>query len=486
MNTITSTYIQHRKNHPERIAIQTINHKITYNQLFTSVFQLSNWFLSKKESSNKIIAILLPNGIPFLQIFAGAVSAGWIVCPLDLKWSAEDLKSRIDLCSPSMIITIEKFSHRLSICHRKEVLIEQLLAEVESMPFPPPVLLEDVPFYMGFTSGSTGKPKAFVRSHSSWVESFKCNVIDLHLKGSEDVLIPGGLIHSHFLYGAISTLYFGGTIYLLEKYSVSQLKKMLQIYPIKAAFMVPTMIESLLKTNETIEKPLTIVSSGAKWEHHSKLRIKKAFPLLRFYEYYGASELSFVTVLSHEDNQHYPNSVGKPCHNVELQIRKKNGELALIGEAGKIFVRSKMSFLGYKYTGETSITPIIDKEGWMTVHDIGYLDSNGYLYINGRENNMILYGGINIFPEEIEAVLSLHPNVKQVAVIGLKDRYWGEIVTAVVKGNVKVQELKDLCKTKLSSYKVPRKWMIVDKFPLTSSGKIARDLVKKMIIGGNY
>ena len=77
-------------------------------------------------------------------------------------------------------------------------------------------------------------------------------------------------------------------------------------------------------------------------------------------------------------------------------------------------------------------------------------------------------------------------NVKQVAVIGLKDRYWGEIVTAVVKGNVKVQELKDLCKTKLSSYKVPRKWIIVDKLPLTSSGKIARDLVKKMIIGGNY
>jgi long-chain acyl-CoA synthetase len=105
---------------------------------------------------------------------------------------------------------------------------------------------------------------------------------------------------------------------------------------------------------------------------------------------------------------------------------------------------------------------------------MGYFDEDGFLYIVGREQNMILYGGINIFPEEIENVLSLHPDVEEVAVIGLFDSYWGQIVTAAVKGKASQLELKRYCKMHLSSYKIPRKWFFLNEMPYTTSGKIAR------------
>jgi long-chain acyl-CoA synthetase len=112
---------------------------------------------------------------------------------------------------------------------------------------------------------------------------------------------------------------------------------------------------------------------------------------------------------------------------------------------------------------------------------MGYLDEDGYLYISGRENHMILYGGINIFPEEIETILSSHKNVDMVAVVGIVDSYWGQMITAVVKGSASKKELRGLCREKLSSYKVPRKWCFVEEMPLMSSGKIDRVQIKDMI-----
>jgi long-chain acyl-CoA synthetase len=199
------------------------------------------------------------------------------------------------------------------------------------------------------------------------------------------------------------------------------------------------------------------------------------------YEYYGASELSFVTVLSDRENKQRPGSVGKPCYNVEIKIRKSNHELAKVNEIGKIFVRSKMIFMGYVSNDTQVIRSTRDKEGWITVDDMGYVDDGGFLYIVGREKNMILYGGINIYAEEVEAVLTSHPDVHAAAVIGIYDKYWGQIVTAVIQGNASKMELRKLCKMILASYKIPRKWHFMKEIPLTTSGKIARPKIQEMV-----
>ncbi len=149
------------------------------------------------------------------------------------------------------------------------------------------------------------------------------------------------------------------------------------------------------------------------------------------YEFYGASELSFVTALVDEESNRKPNSVGKPCHNVQVRICNGAGEEVTKGEIGTVYVNSDQFFMGYIL--DKVLVPELTADGWMTVRDVGYKDEEGFIYIVGREKNMILFGGINIFPEEIESVLHEHPAVDEIVVIGVEDSYWGEKPVAIVK-----------------------------------------------------
>ncbi|OIK16272.1 acyl-CoA synthetase [Bacillus sp. MUM 116] len=480
MGLITDQYAIHAMKFPMKSAIQTVDERIDYQEWYERVSQTANWFGSF-HSANKTVAILLPNGVPFLQLFTGAAAAGWTAVPFDVKWTESEMEKRLELSKASIVISTKNRSEsiRNTPVSTKVLIWEECLEEIQQQPTKKTIEPDgELPFYMGFTSGTTGNPKAFIRSHNSWVESFACNHIDFQMDEKDHVLIPGALIHSHFLYGAISTLYLGGTVYLLEKYIPSQALAWIDVKPITVIYLVPTMISSLFKTGQSIERPIKILSSGAKWEEHSKQQVRSLLPNLTLYEFYGASELSFVTVLTDQEMERKPGSVGRPCHNVKVEIRLQDSKLAKPKETGKIYVKSKMIFSGYLEPDQNTVQT--EKE-WMTVHDMGYLDEEGYLYIAGREKNMILYGGINIFPEEIEKVLSLHHEVEEVVVVGVNDPYWGQIVTAAVKGSATKLELQRLCKEKLASFKIPRKWVFIDEMPYTSGGKIARKQVIDLI-----
>ncbi|USK60077.1 AMP-binding protein [Peribacillus asahii] len=483
MDRITATYRTHAENFPNKVAIQTMDESLCYRDWYERVEKTASWF-NGFNTSNQIVGVLMPNGIPFLQLFAGAAAAGWIAVPFDIKWREEEIQKRLALSSPFVLLTTKELYERVKHLHPNiQVWEPSCLEKVSEIDRVGQADSGDIPFYLGFTSGSTGEPKAFIRSHQSWIASFECNLYDFHIDANDHVLIPGALIHSHFLYGAISTLYLGGTVYVLEKFSVPQTLSILEAEPISVVYFVPTMIEALLREEEVIERPVKIISSGAKWEVDSKRRIPEVFRDVSMYEFYGASELSFVTFLSHTENQLKPNSVGKPFHNVEIQIRTSNGDVAETNEIGKIHIRSEMVFIGYLHPQNRTIRSIHDAEGWVTVDDMGYIDEEGYLYIAGREKNMILYGGINIFPEEVEAVLSQHRDVEYVAVVGMADSYWGQMVAAVIVGTAPKLELKRLCKQHLAAYKVPRKWFFIEEMPLTVSGKIARAQVQEWIEG---
>ena len=135
--------------------------------------------------------------------------------------------------------------------------------------------------------------------------------------------------------------------------------------------------------------------------------------------------------------------------------------------------------MGYILNG--IVVPELNADGWMTVRDVGYEDEEGFIYIVGREKNMILFGGINIFPEEIESVLHEHPAVDEIVIVGVNDSYWGEKPVAIVKGSATRQQLKSFCLQRLSSFKIPKEWHFVDEIPYTNSGKIARMVAKSMI-----
>ncbi|WP_051291612.1 AMP-binding protein [Fictibacillus gelatini] len=486
---------------PDHYAVVTDKKRITYAEWKKLVAKIEVALRSvHADKQERKIAILLHNSVEFLQLFVGAAQAGWIAVPFDYKWSSGEIQSNLKLAKPDILIVDHMLQKKLEkVPEPTQVIVLGGKAdefqkwlnnrETESKSY------EDVPdtapFYMGFTSGTTGTPKAFIRSHRSWVKSFDCSMKEFGISDKDHVLVPGPLVHSHFLYAVISTLFIGGTVYLLKKFSPASVFSFLSTYPITTMYMVPTMFEALIKhrpdgiATNTLTK---ILSSGAKWEKDSKRKMKMMFPSSDLYEFYGASELSFVTFSGPEDTRRKPDSVGRPFHNVTLSIQN-NGREVGIGEIGKLYVQSEQLFMGY-YENEEETNKVL-QHGWATVGDMAKRDEDGYIYLVGREKNMMIYGGLNVYPEEIEKTILRLPEIEEAVVLGIDDNYWGEIITAVIvvkKGyTIDQRTIKAHCRTQLANYKVPRNIVFVDSIPYTTSGKAARaklkeDLLKKELV----
>lgn len=475
---ITGTYSQHAEQHPDRPAIVTDDKTILYREWERIVRRTAAAF-SQESAVHQRVAIFLPNGHLFLQIFAGASAAGWTSVVGDIRWKQQETELRLNETQPDIIVADESMkglfqSQSARVIFSGEIgewTLNQREWQLEEKDNPP--------FYIGFTSGSTGQSKAFTRSHRSWVESFRCNQVDLEMTAEEHVLISGSFVNSTFLYGALSTLYIGGTVYILKKFSTSRLISVMEHYPISIVYVVPTMIQALINEDWKGKQRVTFISTGAKLLSSVKNRIKVNFPHASFYEFYGASELSYITVLKENEQLVYGDSVGKAFHNVEINIRREDGKEAPPGEAGVLYVKSNMLFDGYLNNKEETEN-VFDGE-WATVHDIAKKDKNGFVYILGRRNDMILYGGMNIYPQEIEKVLKKLEGVKEAVVFGVKDEYWGEKMAACIKGEVTIRALKAYCLDHLTAYKIPRIWRKVDSFPYTTGGKISRKELRKRL-----
>lgn len=200
----------------------------------------------------------------------------------------------------------------------------------------------------------------------------------------------------------------------------------------------------------------------------------KVFPNSQIFEYYGASELSFVTYANKEIAKNYPSSVGKPFEGVKVTIRDQMGNLLPCGEIGQIYIESDFVFTEYIHN-EIETKKVLTPYG-ATTSDLGYLNEAGYLFIVGRKNNMIIRGGQNIYPEEIEKVIKSLATVKEAVVVGVEDERWGEQIWALIQwkdlGDMK--RLRSFCRQEIASHKRPHKYVVVDHFPYTSTGKIDR------------
>ncbi|WP_144532507.1 acyl-CoA synthetase [Bacillus pumilus] len=477
MSRITESYASHAEMNPDHIAIIDGEERITYEDWYELV-RLSAQWLQQTAHEQKRVAFLLSNGASFLQIFAGAASAGWTAIPLDPRWSHEECAKKLLLSEAALVIIEDRFLNRfdkysvdmqvLTLSEWKEKMSRNIQGpsnkcDIENDPI----------FYMGFTSGSTGSPKAFIRRQQSWIESFRTTADTFGITHQDHVLIAGTLLSSHFLYGAISTLYFGGTVTLLEKFTPVKAKKAIQTGDMTVMYTVPTMTESLLEIDAFEgDNSLLVISSGADWGILSKKQLVINYPHVTFFDFYGTSELSFVSYLSSNDFLQKPSSVGRPFPPIQIEVRRADQTVCQPNETGRIYVKSPMSFAGYLHEMKTPAE-------WMTVYDMGWLDEDGYLYMSGRENGMIVYGGLNIFPEEIERVLNEQPEVKRSVVVGVPDPYWGEIPVAIIEQGQQTKTVRQAVKGKLAAYKVPKKWLVIDRIIETSGGKISRASMKK-------
>ncbi|WP_018393371.1 AMP-binding protein [Bacillus sp. 37MA] len=464
MMNITSTYPLRAQTCPEPFFVKTKEQTFTYKEWEDMTKRAAGWLLSVGHPG-ETIALTALNRWEVLVIFCGAARAGWTFMPLDPRMTKAEREERLRLAAPKLFIGKDSLAK-----------IGQLIMNTEPTDFCSDD--EEAIFYSGFTSGSSGVPKQFGRSHRSWIKSFEAGLTDFLLTGEETAIIAGPIHHSLFLYGAAFALYTGQRLILHEKFWPHHITQTLKETPSFVMYAVPTMLESLMKTND-IEGKGFVFLSGAGWTAERKQQWVTQYPNAALYEFYGASELSFVSYMTPKDYNHKPSSSGKLSTGVEIEIRH-GSQVLPAGETGTVYVKSSMLFSGY--AKDDSYEMNIEEDGFYTVGDAGYMDEDGYLHIIGREQFMMISGGVNVYPEEVERVILKYAGVKEAAVTSIHDIHLGERIVCLYTGRIDPIRLKAYTKAYLSIEKMPRKWARVDSLPHTTNGKIARNELKKMAL----
>ena len=348
----------------------------------------------------------------------------------------------------------------------------------------PERLRPEDPFYIGFTSGSTGRPKGFRRSHSSWTESFRICIETFGADAASRIAAPGRMSHSLFLFGILLGLWSGAGALIQDRFSPELLLRQLYRGDVRCLLLVPSQLVIMLDwavhhARPPVHDVRLILISGARWSRSRTSEVRNLFPRARIVEFYGSSETSFIAWMDADANAP-PGLVGTPFANVELRIRPcPRG-----GEAGLIYVRSPMVFMDYACTAEDPTAAHRDGS-WLSVHDVGKLDGAGRLHLVGRRHRMIVTQGKNLFPEEVEAVLALHPSVVAVSVHGVAHPIRGQEVVAAVKlrpgCDVEASCLARWCRNRLEPFKVPRSFLTCKSWPMTAGGKTDHPCIARLL-----
>jgi long-chain acyl-CoA synthetase len=286
-----------------------------------------------------------------------------------------------------------------------------------------------------------------------------------------------------------ATLVSGGTLVVVPNFLPDQVLEAVQRHRVNWMMMVPVMYDRMLSLPEEflgkydITSLRTVISGGAPLHTATKLKIKKYFTNAELNEFYGSTELGVSTTLRDEDQLKKERSVGRPLQDLELKLVGQDGGEVPMGEVGLLYSRGLGGFRGYWNNEPATNEAFLDHE-WATVGDLARQDEEGYYYIVDRAKDMIITGGVNVYPVEIEEVLHAMDGILDVAVIGVPDEKWGESVKAVVVpkpgANLTGEEIINFCRDRMAGFKVPKSVDLVEAIPRLQTGKILkRELRKK-------
>lgn len=449
---------------PDRAALSCGPIRLSRQDLTRAVAVLEGALGQHTRRSGRVV-LRLTDPVALLLCFFACARTGRIAVVMDPDWPATLAGAALGEIEPDLVVDDARFE---GLAAANAPLSSRQAPDV----MPPD---EDDLFYAGFTSGSSGMPKGYVRSHGSWLESFKLSAALFGIAPESRVVIPGQLTHSLHLYGAVCALAGGQEVVLLPRFDPRGVLAALRAAGEDGAalYATPTQLHLLAEVSgrsEPLGSVRQVLASGAKWQDADREALKTVFPEARLFEFYGASETSFISIAGPDDT--IPaGSVGRAAPGVAIVIGDPR-DPAPAGQSGPVWVRSGLLFSGYLCGGSEDTRW---RDGWLTVGDHGVLDKGGFLFLTGRENRMVVTSGLNVYPEEVEAVLSAHPAVALAVVVGLPDPVRGERLEAVVQLTGPVEETADAllryCRERLASGKVPRKLHLRESLPLTAGGK---------------
>jgi acyl-CoA synthetase (AMP-forming)/AMP-acid ligase II len=339
---------------------------------------------------------------------------------------------------------------------------------------------------MIYTSGTTGKPKGALRTTTD-AGTVYALLAELGLQlGDEVHLTTGPLYHSGPLAFASLAHTMASPVVVLRKFDATAWLRLVAEHRVTNTFSAPTQLKRIVSlppgelARADVSSMRCLVANAAPVPYALKQEIVAKLGDWFLYEVYGSTELGIVTVLKPEDQIRKPGSCGKTYGPIEVRIVRDDGTDADVDEPGELFIRTRLAMDGYHRTSEQLSE--LDAGEWKSVGDVASIDADGYLSIRDRKKDMIISGGVNIYPAEIEAVLYAHPQVLDAAVIGIPDEEWGESVYAIVQPkpgeSIALDELQEFVEARVGRYKRPRAYEVRDALPRTDSGKLLKRVLR--------
>lgn len=451
----------------------------TYTQIFNFVKKISEEMSKEGIKANELIPILFHNPFDLILSTLSLWSLGSIPVPLNIHLLKEDLISEINFLKAKHIICETKFANYFPFIKRFSI------SNTPSEPQSIDNLLSSNIAVILFTSGTSGKSKAVPLNYANLFAAFDAgNSIFNYLKDDSWYLnLP--LYHIGGFSILARAILAGSSIILPESNELDSLKNNLDIVKPTLVSLVATQLKRICEHGIRPNKELRAALIGGGFSDETIL-IQAANLGWNIYKVYGSTETSaFVTALTPKEIFQKLKSIGKPLKHVEIKIFDEQRHILPADGIGEIGINAPSIFRNY-LDNKTDSDAAFYNQFYLT-GDFGFYDTDGFLYLENRRTDLIVSGGENISPIEIEQVISLFPNVDEVCVFGLPDKEWGEMVTAVIitkdKNEINFSELRVFLKEKLSSFKVPKKYFQLDSLPKSAIGKIKRSELKKLFSG---
>jgi acyl-CoA synthetase (AMP-forming)/AMP-acid ligase II len=496
------------QNSPDRVAVIDRDTSISYGHLNRSVNRLANGLLTLGVQPGDRAVWCGPNSLEVLTFLHAARKVGLVAVPLAYRFTAEEMQYVIDNSDAVLVVVDAEQADRVAAVRDRLPKVRHVVV-FGGAPFEGarswdellssaagggngPAADAEPPFggdptagaTMIYTSGTTGKPKGALR-RSTDPALVMALLQELRMQPGEEVHITSGpLYHSGPLAWAVLTHTLGGTIVLLRHFDAERWIDLVREHRVTNTFSAPTQLKRIVSLPDEVlaradlSSMRSLVANAAPVPYALKQEVIAKLGDGFLFEVYGSTELGVDTILPPEDQLRKRGSCGRTYGTVQVKIVGPDGEELPAGEPGELFIRSALALDGYHRTAE----PISDRGGWKSVGDIAYVDDEGYVYICDRKNDMIIRGGMNIYPAEIEAVLHAHPDIMDAAVFGVPSDEWGESVHAVVQPKaghtVDVGALETHAAEHLAGYKRPRSWEVREALPRTESGKLLKRLLR--------
>ncbi len=486
------------RNQPAKLALYDGSRRVTYGELDAAVDRLASSLVSAGIAKGDVVSAYLPNCIDYVLVVLAVARAGAIFSPINPRFKAYEISRLIKKAAPRIIFTIRESTETIAQAIELAGASGMLVVTVDGngaardtawtldrlLELPPqslPVVEDHDYFSLMFTSGTTGEPKGALATHrarSLWVLNA---AIQYGLNEDDVYLGTMPQVHSAGLTFTLIHLYIGATVRILDHFDPEAFLEIVEREKVTSSLTVPTMLTMILEARQDsarrhdLSSLKRLVTCGSPLPLSVKKRVLEAISD-QLYDYYGSTESNSMSVLKPRDQLRKPNSVGQAFTNVDLMIAGPDGIPLPAGETGEIWCAnpSRMTcYLNSPQETEAAFTGL-----WFHTGDLGYLDSEGYLYIVGRSKELIVSGGVNVYPAEIEQVILQHPAVLDCAVVGVPDEKWGQAIKAFVKfrrdQSIDLAQLQQYCKNYLADYKKPRHLQVVDEIPKNTGGKTVK------------